>query len=55
MSKKVKEIEINGCINIPPNVSFDEVYDKFIEFVESNGWFFGGGFRTIIDGEYVED
>lgn len=33
----------------------DEVIDKFIEFVESNGWYFGGGFRTIINGHYIND
>ena len=26
---------------------------KDIEFVESKGWYFGGGFREIVDGYYV--
>lgn len=48
-----KEIEILGCIEVPPEVSQDDVEDKFIEFVEKNGWFFGGGFKTIVDGLYI--
>lgn len=48
-----KEIEINGCIEIPAEMSMDEFYDEFIEFVESKGWYFGGGFREILDGYYI--
>ena len=48
-----KEIEINGCIEIPPETTIDEVCDAFIEWVESKGWFFGGGFREYVDGEPV--
>ena len=50
-----KEIEMQGCIEIPPEVSQDEVCDKLIAFIEANGWHFGGGFRTIVDGEYIDD
>ena len=25
------------------------VSDKFIEFIEEQGWFFGGGFRMVDD------
>ena len=46
-----KEIEINGCIEIPPETTMDEFCDAFIEWVESKGWFFGGGFREYVDGE----
>ena len=42
-----KEIEIQGCITIPKDVSMDEVIDKFIAFIEKNEWSFGGGYRTI--------
>ena len=48
-----KEIEINGCIEIPPEMTLDEFTDTFIEWIESKGWFFGGGFREIIDGYYI--
>ncbi len=49
-----KEIEIQGCIEIPPEVSQDKVIDSFITFIEANGWYFGGGFRTIVDGQYID-
>ena len=48
-----KEIEIQGCITIPKDVSMDEVIDKFIAFIEKNEWSFGGGDRTSIDGYYM--
>ena len=48
-----KEIEIQGCITIPKDVSMDEVIDKFIAFIEKNEWSFGSGYRTIIDGYYM--
>lgn len=48
-----KEIELNGCIEIPPEMTLDEFTDTFIEWIESKGWFFGGGFREIIDGYYI--
>ena len=48
-----KEIELQGCITIPKDVSMDEVIDKFIAFIEKNEWSFGGGYRTIIDGYYM--
>lgn len=48
-----KEIEITGCVEIPPEMSMDEFTDEFIKFIESKGWYFGGGFAEIIDGYYV--
>lgn len=48
-----KEIEINGCLEIPPNMTIDEFTDIFIMFVESKGWYFGGAFKEIIDGYYI--
>ena len=50
-----KLVEVNGCIEIPADIEADFVIDKFIEFVESNGWTFGGGFQTIIDDWYVNN
>lgn len=49
----IKEIEIQGCITVPEGVSADEVIDKFLAFVEQNEWSFGGGYKTIIDGYYM--
>ena len=51
----IKEIEIQGCITVPEEVSADEVIDKFIAFVEETDWSFGGGYRTIIDGLYMNE
>lgn len=48
-----KEFEINGCIEVPPEVTEDEFCDSFIEFVESKGWSFGGGINEIQDGYYI--
>lgn len=48
-----KEIEINGCIEIPSEMTIDEFTDIFINFIESKSWYFGGGFQEIIDGCYV--
>ena len=48
-----KEIEINGCIEIPPEMTMDEFCDALIELIESKGWYFGGGFREIVDGYYM--
>lgn len=48
-----KEFEINGCISISEDISYDLFYDKFIEFIESNNWSFGGGINEIIDGYYI--
>lgn len=42
-----KQIHIEGCILVPAAISKDEVIDKFLDWVESNGWLFGGGFQEI--------
>ena len=44
-------IEINGVAEIYPNVSSDQFADMFIRFIESHGWFFGGGFKDITNEE----
>ena len=49
----IKEIEIQGCITVPEEVSADEVIDQFLAVVEQNEWSFGGGYKTIIDGYYM--
>ena len=48
-----KEIEINGCVEIPCEISIDKFTDAFIEWIESKGWYFGGGFKEIVDGYYI--
>ena len=44
-----KEIEIGGCIEVPDEITVDEVTDAFIDFIEAKGWYFGGGFQEITD------
>lgn len=44
-----KEFEISGCIETPSDVDIDRLWDEFIEWIESKGWFFGGGFRELKD------
>ncbi|MBQ7817484.1 MAG: hypothetical protein IJ388_01630 [Oscillospiraceae bacterium] len=44
-----KEIEIRGCIEVTDEITVDEVTDAFIDFIESKGWYFGGGFQEITD------
>ena len=33
MKNNIKEIEINGCITIPTNMTHDEFLKKFIDFI----------------------
>lgn len=40
------EIELCGCLTIPDNANFDEITDVFLDFVESHGWYYGGGFSA---------
>lgn len=42
-------VEINGIAEIHPVISSDQFCDMFINFIESHGWFFGGGFNNITD------
>ena len=48
-----KEFEINGCVMVSPDVTYDDFWEAFIDFVESKGWFFGGGIEEIVDGYCV--
>lgn len=48
-----KEFEIQGCIEVPINLSEDKFYNEFIGFIESKNWSFGGGINEIIDGFYI--
>ncbi|WP_455194586.1 hypothetical protein [Eubacterium ramulus] len=38
-----KEIVLNGCVEIPDDMSEEAFCDAFIEFVENHGWYYGGG------------
>lgn len=50
-----KEFEVQGCIEVPPELSEDAFWEQFIDFVEANGWSFGGGIREIVDGYYLNE
>jgi hypothetical protein len=51
--KKPIGIEINGTIySNEGNIEEEEFFEAFIEFIESKGWFFGGGISQI-DGEGI--
>ena len=50
-----KEMQIDGCVELPENMTFDEFYTLFIRFIEQNGCFFGGGLKNIVNGFYVDD
>lgn len=44
-------IKIDGCISIQPFLSHDDFLERFIRFVEINGWSFGGGTEDVTDKE----
>lgn len=48
-----KEFEFQGCVEVPMELSEDQFLDRFLMFIEENGWGFGGGVRTIVDGYYI--
>lgn len=43
------EIEIEGCLDVPSNISLNDVVEEFLAFIESRGWYFGGGFQEFKD------
>ena len=48
-----REIEIRGCVEVSTEVDADTFESEFISWIESKGWFFGGGLREIVDGYYI--
>ncbi len=48
-----KEFEIQGCVEVPMELSEDEFFDKFIAFIEYNNWSFGGGINEVVGGYYI--
>ena len=45
-----KEIEINGCVEIPCEISIDEFTDAFIEWIESKGWYLAADLMKLLTG-----
>ena len=50
-SKATKEIIVDIIMNVPDEVTADEVWDKLVDFSETNGWYFGGGIKAYKEGE----
>ena len=48
-----KEFEIHGAVEVPLSLTEDEFNQKLLGFIESQGWWFGGGIREMIDGYYI--
>ena len=40
-------IEINGVVELPDKVDHDQFWNEFIDFLEDNGYYFGGGTKEI--------
>lgn len=53
--QREKGFEINGCVSVPEDLSYDDFWDKFIDFIEANNWSFGGGINEISDGLYINE
>lgn len=56
--KKPFGVQIEGAIyaNNGEDLGNNQFLDAFIEFIESNGWFFGGGsFQVDEAGKRIED
>ena len=50
-NNKIKEFKLEGCVNVPHNIKEDDIIKRFIEFVEENGWSFGGGVKEVDENE----
>ena len=42
-----KEICVDGCLEVPDDLDVDDFTNIFIEWVESQGWFFDGASKNI--------
>lgn len=49
--ENARVISIDGCVEIQPFMTQDDFLNRFIRFVESQGWFFGGGTEDITNKE----
>ena len=46
-TKTFKEIELNGVLTVPDTETEDSIMDEFLDWVESNGWTFGGVVKEL--------
>lgn len=49
--KNERLIKVEGCVSIQPFMSQDDFTDRFISFIEKQGWYFGGGIEDVTDKE----
>lgn len=49
--EKERIIKIEGCVTIQPFLNHDDFLERFIRFIEMNGWYFGGGTEDVTDKE----
>lgn len=42
-------IKVEGCVTIQPFLNHDDFLERFIRFIETNGWYFGGGTEDVTD------
>jgi len=52
---KFKEYAIEGVIQVPENVSEEVLVRKFLDFMETNGFYFGGAIKDIKDNDKSEE
>ena len=41
------EIEINGAVSVPEEITVEQFANDFLRFIEQKRWYFGGGFRGV--------
>lgn len=41
------DIEINGAVSVPEEMTIETFASAFLKFIEENSWYFGGGFKGI--------
>jgi len=51
---KCRLININGVVEVHPAITIDQFINMFIRFIESHGWFFGGGYKDITEAKEDE-
>ena len=47
-------ISLDGIVEVHNNITVDHFSNVFIQFIESHGWFFGGGYSDVTDEEDTE-
>jgi uncharacterized protein YggL (DUF469 family) len=46
-----KVFSVSGAIQTTPDMTLDEFIDEFIDWIESKGWAYGGGFGVTYEEE----